>query len=89
VHNQDFYYNYNINSGSFDYNRQWVDLMASLVFNVPIKKVQVFGQFSLIRSINFQWKPLIPQLDPRDFYFDNGWDEVNLHGRVGVQVGLN
>jgi hypothetical protein len=89
VHNQDFYFNYNINSGSFDYNRQWVDLMASLVWNVPIKKVNLFGQFSFIRSINYQWKPLIPQLDPRDFYFDNGWDEINLHGRVGVQVNLN
>jgi hypothetical protein len=88
VHNQDFYYNYNINSGSFDYNRQWVDLMASLVWNVPIKKVSLFGQFSFIRSINYQWKPLIPQLDPRDFYFDNGWDEVNLHGRVGIQLAV-
>lgn len=89
VHNQDFYYNYNINSGSFDYNRQWVDLMASLVFNVPIKKVQVFGQFSFIRSINYQWKPLIPQLDPRDFYFDNGWDEINMHGRLGLQYNIH
>jgi len=89
VHNQDFYYNYNINSGSFDYNRQWVDLMASLVFNVPIKKVQLFGQFSFIRSINYQWKPLIPQLDPGDFYFDNGWDEINLHGRLGIQYFVN
>jgi hypothetical protein len=89
VHNQDFYYNYNINSGSFDYNKQWVDLMASLVFNLPIKQVQVFGQFSFIRSINYQWKLYIPEIGQVTNYFDYGWDEVNLHGRVGVQVGFN
>jgi hypothetical protein len=83
LHNADFYYNYNINSGSFDFNRQWVDLSASLVFNVPVKKWHWFGQFSMIRSLNYQWKSYIPTQVTAVNYFDNGWDEVNLHGRLG------
>jgi hypothetical protein len=89
LHNPDFYYRYNYNSGSRDFNRQWVDLMASLVWNFPIKNIQVFGQFSFVRSINYQWKALIPSEIDYLNYFDNGWDEINLHGRVGLQVGFN
>ena len=83
LHNADFYYNYNINSGSYDFNRQWVDLMASLVFNFPVKKWHWFGQFSMIRSINYQWKSYIPDLVSPQTYFDNGLDEINFHGRLG------
>jgi hypothetical protein len=83
LHNADFYYNYNINSGSNDFNRQWVDLMASLVFNFPHKKWHWFGQFSMIRSLNYQWKAYIPRPYTAETYFDDGWDEINLHGRLG------
>lgn len=89
LHNTDFYYRYNTNSGSFDYNRHWVDLMASLVWNVQIKKVMLFGQVAAIRAINYQWKSYIPEVGQVSNYFDNGWDFMNYHGRVGVQVGLN
>ena len=83
LHNADFYYHYNINSGSFDFNRQWVDLMASLVFNIPYRKWHWFGQFSMVRSLNYQWKSYIPGQITSFNYLDNGWDEINLHGRVG------
>jgi len=89
LHNPDFYYRYNYNSGSRDFNRQWVDLMASLVWNIPIKNAQLFGQLSYIRSINYQWKALIPGAIDYLNYFDNGWDEVNLHGRLGIQYFVN
>jgi hypothetical protein len=88
LHNTDFYYNLNVNAGSFDYNRQWVDLMASLVWNIPIKNVMLFGQFSAIRAINYQWKAYIPEEGPVSNYFDNGWDFINYHVRSGVQVKL-
>lgn len=88
VHNQDFYYNLNANAGSLDFNRQWVDLMASLVWNIPIKKLMLFGQFSAIRAINYQWKAYIPEEGPVTNYFDNGWDFINYHVRSGVQVKL-
>jgi hypothetical protein len=83
LHNADFYYHYNINSGSNDFNRQWVDLMASLVWNFPYKKWNWFGQFSAVRSINYQWQSYIPVPVTPETYFDNGWDEINLHGRIG------
>jgi len=89
LHNPDFYYRYNYNSGSRDFNRQWVDLMASLVFNIPFKNLQLFGQFSYVRSINYQWKALIPSEIDYLNYFDNGWDEINLHGRLGLQFFVN
>lgn len=83
LHNADFYYNYNINSGSNDFNRQWVDLMASFVFNIPYRKWHWFGQFSIVRSLNYQWKAYIPIPVTPETYLDNGWDEINLQGRVG------
>ena len=87
LHNTDFYYNLNVNSGARDFNRHWVDLMASLVWNIPIKKVMFFGQFSAIRAINYQWKSYIPEATAVE-YFDNGWDFINYHVRSGVQVKL-
>lgn len=84
LHNADFYYNYNVNTGSLDFNRQWIDLMSSLVWSVPIKKIQWFGQFSAVRSINYQWKSYIPIPVTAETYFDDGWDEINLHGRTGL-----
>ena len=83
LHNADFYYNFNINSGSNNFNGQWVDLMASLVWNFPFGKWHWFGQFSMVRSINYQWKLYIPAPLTPETYFDNGWDEINLHGRIG------
>lgn len=83
LHNADFYYHYNINSGSFDFNRQWVDLMASLIFNFPFKKWHWFGQFSMVRSINYQWKSYIPRPVTPETYFDDGLDQINWHGRIG------
>jgi hypothetical protein len=89
LHNTDFYYRYNTNSGSFDYNRHWVDLMASLVWNVQIKKVMLFGQLSAVRAINYQWKAYIPESGQVSNYFDNGWDFMNYHGRIGLQYNIN
>ena len=83
LHNADFYYHYNINSGSFDFNRQWVDLMASFVFNFPVKNWHWFGQLSMIRSINYQWKSYVPRQVTPETYFDDGLDEINWHGRFG------
>ena len=84
LHNADFYYHYNITSGSMDYNRQWVDLSSSLVWNFPYRHWQWFGQFSVVRSINYQWFALIPGASQGDAYFDNGLDEINVHGRFGL-----
>lgn len=83
LHNADFYYNYNYNSGSNDFNRQWVDLSASLVWNFPVKQWMFFGQFSFIRSINYNWKSYIPQPVTPSIYFSDGYDLINLHGRMG------
>jgi len=83
LHNADFYYNYNYNSGSNDFNRQWVDLSASLVWNFPVKQWMFFGQFSFIRSINYNWKSYIPQPVTPTNYFSDGYDLINLHGRIG------
>ncbi|NBR37080.1 MAG: hypothetical protein EBT80_06940 [Chitinophagales bacterium] len=83
LHNADFYYNYNINSGSNNFNRQWVDLMGSLVWNFQFHKWTWFGQLSMVRSINYQWKYYIATPERPETYFDNGWDEINLHGRIG------
>lgn len=83
VHNADFYYNYNINSGSYDFNRQWIDLSSSLVWSFPFKQWLFFGQVSFIRSINYNWKSLIPQWVTPENYFSDGWDMMNIHRRVG------
>ena len=84
LHNADFYYNYNVYTGSLDFNRQWIDLMSSFVWSVPMKQVLWFGQFSAVRSINYQWKSYIPITVTAETYFDDGWDEINLHGRTGI-----
>jgi hypothetical protein len=89
LHNADFYYAYNYLTGSMDYNRQWVDLMTSLVWNFPIRNGLLFGQFSAIRSVNYQWKSYIPQPVTADTYFDDGWDDINLHARMGLKVDLH
>jgi len=89
LHNADFYYNYNVQTGSLDFNRQWVDLMSSLVWNFPIRNGMIFGQFSAVRSINYQWKSYIPIPVTAQTYFDDGWDEINLHGRMGISLELD
>ena len=88
LHNADFYYNYNYNTGSLDYNKQWVDLSASLVWNIPVKQWMFFGQFSFVRSINYNWKMLIPKPLTAATYFSDGWDLINLHGRMGFTYNL-
>ncbi|PHX74778.1 MAG: hypothetical protein CK547_01615 [Chitinophagaceae bacterium] len=83
VHNADFYYNYNMNSGSKDFNRQWVDLSSSFVWSFSFKQWLFFGQVSFIRSINYNWKSLIPQPVTPENYFSDGWDLMNVHRRIG------
>jgi len=83
VHNADFYYNYNMNSGSKDFNRQWVDLSSSFVWSFSFKQWLFFGQVSFIRSINYNWKSLIPQPVTPENYFSDGWDMMNVHRRIG------
>jgi hypothetical protein len=84
LHNADFYYNYNYNSGSLDFNRQWVDLSSSLVWNFAFKKVLIYGKYTFVRSINYEWKSYIPQAVTPENYFSGGLDLINYHGQIGL-----
>ncbi len=88
-HNADFYYQWQVNSGSFDFNRHWIDLSATLVGSVSLKNALFFWNVSGIRSINYYWKSLIPQPVTPQNYFSDGWDLINMHARVGVIWNIN
>ncbi len=88
-HNADFYYYNQVNSGSFDFNRHWVDLTASFVGNIEFKKIFLYWNLSGIRTINYYWKSFIPAPVTPETYFSNGWDLVNVHARLGIIWNIN
>lgn len=88
-HNADFYYYHQVDAGSLDFNRHWIDLTASFVGNVHVNKAMIFWNLSGVRTINYYWKSFIPEPVTTDTYFSNGWDFVNVHARLGLIWNIN
>jgi hypothetical protein len=88
-HNADFYYHWQVKTGSLDFNRHWIDLTASFVGNIYFQRYMLFWNLSAIRSVNYYWKSFIPEVVTPDNYFSNGWDFVNVHARLGLIWNIN
>ncbi|OIR07032.1 hypothetical protein GALL_109390 [mine drainage metagenome] len=81
VHNNDFYY-YAFTSPP-DYTRHWIDLSTTFHADWKYKRFLFSSEVALIRSLNYEWYVI-----PGSAYFKNGYDFLNLHGRLSVSYRL-
>ncbi len=79
--NNDFYYNAFILTN--DYTRHWIDLSTSLHIDWQYQKLLLSSQFSLIRSLNYEYY-VFPGLP----YFENGYDVLNFHANISLSYRL-
>lgn len=79
IHNDDYYRT--INMGARNFNGQWVDLSAGLIYNKRYKNLSVHSKFIAIKSFNYLWQSgvgTVPQQNP-----------FNVHGQLGFSYNFN
>ena len=81
VHNNDFYYYAFANPT--DVTRHWVDLAATFHADWKYKRFLFSSEMGLIRSLNYEWWVI-----PGSPYFQNGYDFLNLHGKISFSYRL-
>ncbi|MDE3145064.1 MAG: hypothetical protein KGL19_12980 [Bacteroidota bacterium] len=81
VHNNDFYY-FTFTS-PVDNTRHWIDLSTTFHADWKYKRFLFSSEMALIRSLNYEWYVI-----PGSPYFQNGYDFLNLHGRLAVSYRL-
>lgn len=81
VHNNDFYYYAFANPP--DVTRHWIDLAATFHADWKYKRFLFSSEMGLIRSLNYEWWVI-----PKSPYFENGYDFLNLHGKISFSYRL-
>ncbi|WP_443945498.1 capsule assembly Wzi family protein [Pedobacter sp. AW1-32] len=85
VNNNDLFYSFAYASADKNQyiNRHWIDLSIGTNFSWNYKKLIFNGQFTYIRSLNYQyqWQDSNP---PGDYWNWNKQDVNNLHAKIGV-----
>lgn len=78
VHDNDFFYQAFVDSK--DFRRYWTDVSTVLTAEWAVKRFLLSGRMALVRSLNYEWW----LLQTNAYYFANGYDVLNLHGKLSL-----